>query len=156
MDKRRFFWEIGICISVFLIGLYGLLESLKMPKGTPHDSPGLTPAFLSAVLMLLSLSLILYLLIKRVRVSVFQVKEYTSEKDLERIKTRRLLMFIVLTIAYVAVLGKIPYTLATFLYLIGSYIYFKSTKLYMAVGIAVLVSLGLAYSFGKLFAVRLP
>lgn len=154
MDRRRLLWEIIIGISVFFVGLYGLLESLKMPRGTPHDSPGLTPAFLSIVLMALSLGLVLYLLIRSRKSSRSETQN--NEKELEKIKAKRLLAFIVLTVAYIAVLGKIPYTLATFLYLVSSYLYFKSTKIHTAIAIALLVSLGLAYSFGKLFAVRLP
>lgn len=155
MDKRRFLSEILIGIGVFFVGLYGLLESLKMPRGTPHDSPGLTPAFLSAVLMVLSLSLILYLLLRKGEGKL--KKEFKGDEvALNKLRRRRLLVFIALTVAYVSLLGKIPYTLATFLFLIGSYLYFKSTKLYIAIGVAALISLGLAYSFGKLLAVRLP
>ncbi|MBC7330863.1 MAG: tripartite tricarboxylate transporter TctB family protein [Synergistetes bacterium] len=161
MDRRRILNEIIIAFSVFLVGLYGLLESLKMPmpKGDPHGSPGLTPAFLSLVLMALSSGLIAYLFIKRREIGASRREADESkkeERELERVRLKRLLTFMALTIAYVALLGRIPYVLATFLYLISSYICFRSAKLHIALGISILVSLGLAYSFGKLFAVRLP
>ncbi len=160
MDRKRWWWEFAIALFVFLIGAYGLFESLKMPTGDPHDSPGLTPAVLSAILMVLSAALMFYLLFIFKRNlkgwSLSESKGRNEGSREERLKTQRLVVFIALTVAYVALLGKIPYTLATFLYLVGSYLYFKSVKLHVAIGIALLVSLSLMYSFGHLLGVRLP
>lgn len=155
MNRIRWLWELLIAVSVFVIGVYGLLESLKMPRGTPHDSPGLTPSVLSIILMTLSVGMMIYLFVLRKRTG--KVEDRTDEdRDLEKVRTKRLILFIALTLTYVALLGKIPYVLATFLYLVVSYLCFKSVRFYVAIAIAALVSFGLMYSFGTLLAVRLP
>jgi len=156
VSNKRWIGEILVAAAVVMLGILGFVFATRMPRGTPHESPGLTPTVISSLLILLGSILLVILVQKRIKIPITTESKTDQKKNVNLEKNKRILITLGLTIAYVIMLGKIPYSVATFLYVFVFLLALKSTNWIKAVGISVLVSLGLTYVFGELLRVVLP
>lgn len=162
MDRIRWKNELLIALGFLALGVFALLCSLAMPvEEDPFLSPGLTPALISTILIVLSLALIGMIFAARKNTPAADTpspanKLSKQEQEMNKIRTRRTIVSVGVTVLYVLLLGKLPYGLLTFLYILAFLLYFKSTSVLKSIALSAVVSILLVYSFGTLFRVVLP
>ena len=156
-------------ILVFIYGIY-IVNTMNLGKGVEwYSSPALMPLFIGAVITILSLLLIIkskdsYIEFKECKASiVFDDKCKLSIKELLlHYKDNQILRFIItlmLLITYVFFLiGRIPFVLATFLYLSLNMIAFRENGFayWKILIISIVMSLLINYGFGIVAKIPLP
>ena len=164
--EKEIIGKLDIVFGIFLIilGIAYFVSAFRMPRGniggnfggsTLALSPGLLPMFVSAVLILLSI------------VMIFQsVKEGSriTKEDLASLKQvvkkpsfRRTLLIILIIALYAFVaLEILPYTVATFLYLVVFMFCFKAGSLPKILIVSLVVTVLLWFFFGKIALIPLP
>lgn len=121
--------ELISSLLLFCFGLFVLLSGLYMcffaVTGTKvwYYSPGFFPAFVGCVLMLLSI----VLLIKKLPAGGFHMVNFRIFDTVDKVKFIRLIVSVVMLAIYVFLLiGRLPFTIATFIYLASSMFVFRS------------------------------
>ena len=166
MPKADFLTSIFLC----LLGVFILIVALRMPRfeGTninPYSVPGIVPAFLGVVLAGLGL----VLLIRSLRQGGFRLG-LTGQKVAAFFKdesSRRIFLTIIISIVYgFGLLGRIPFPIATGLYVLAFILIFEYQfkkpfatqwkRVLLAFVVAVLVSAVVTLVFQYLFLVNLP
>jgi putative tricarboxylic transport membrane protein len=156
---------------VLIIGsLYVIFESWRMPRmehlgAHPLSVPGVVPAFLGVVLIIFGVVLV----VRSVRAGGHRLGLSTGKVRavLARPGNQRLLITVALTIGYAGFLvGRIPYELATGLFIFAFVVTFewepgraaaKYVRLIAAVVVLAAVTTGLvSWVFERLFLVTLP
>jgi putative tricarboxylic transport membrane protein len=157
-------------IVLILSSLYVILESWRMPRmehlgAHPLSVPGVVPAFLAVVLIISGTVLVIRSVRAgghRLGLSADKVREVLAKPG-----NRRLLITLGLTIGYAGVLiGRIPYQLATGLFIFGFIVLFewergltpaRYAKLVGVAAVLAAVTAGIvSWSFERLFLVTLP
>jgi hypothetical protein len=141
-------------VVLFLIALYTLVESVRMPfygDAGVWGSPGLTPGLISAVLLLLSGLLILRS--RRFRLSALRMRV--------GVEHWRGLAVLGVIIAYAAAVPTLGYVPATFLMLLIFQIAFAPKHslgyfLVWGVGLSAALTAALWWLFGEFFFIPLP
>jgi uncharacterized membrane protein len=157
-------------IVLLLFALAILIMSIQMPRYeglgvNPYSVPGIVPGLLGVILLILSLVLLIRSIVRKgyqLGLSSEIVKQYFTDPS-----TRNLLFVLILSLVYgVFLLTRIPYLLATGLYILIFILIFeyrpkenmssqKKTILYSLVE-AISVSVGVTLVFRYLFLVDLP
>lgn len=157
-------------IAIMFLSLYVIIESWRMPrfehlKVHPLSVPGIVPAFIALVLFIFGA----ILFIRSIRNGGLRIR-ITSE-SLRRMYAQpgnqRLIQTAILTIGYAGFLvGKIPYGLATGLFIFAFIILFEGKRdmnfaqwrkcIISAVLIAAISSITITLIFERLFLVTLP
>jgi putative tricarboxylic transport membrane protein len=157
-------------IVLILGSLYVIFESYRMPRmehlgAHPLSVPGVVPAFLAAVLIVFGLVLVVRSIVAgghRLGLSASK-----AQRILAKPGNRRLLVTLVLTIGYAGILiGRIPYELATGLFIFAFIVLFEweggltparyASLFGVAAVLAVATTLLVSWSFERLFLVTLP
>jgi putative tricarboxylic transport membrane protein len=157
-------------IVLILGSLYVIFESWRMPRlehlGThPLSVPGIVPTVLAVVLILFGGVLVIRSVVAggyRLGLSVAR-----GRAVLARPGNQRLLLTALLTIGYAGgLLGRVPYELATGLFIFGFVLLFEwewglstagyAKRVAAAVVLAVLTTGVVSYAFERLFLVTLP
>ena len=157
-------------IVLILVSLYVILESWRMPRmehlgAHPLSVPGIVPAFLATVLIIFGGVLVVRSIAAgghRLGLSMAKGRE-----ALARPGNRRLLVTLALTVGYAGFLiGRIPYELATGLFIFAFIVLFewqpglsprKSAKMLAVAALLAIVTTGLvSWAFERLFLVTLP
>jgi len=157
-------------IVLILGSLYVIVESWRMPRmehlgAHPLSVPGVVPAFLAAILILFGGVLVIRSVMMgghRLGLSAAKAREV-----LARPGNQRLLVTAVLTIGYAGILiGRVPYGLATGLFVFAFVVLFEWEKglaplrtarlVGFAAVLAVAVALLVSWTFERLFLVALP
>jgi putative tricarboxylic transport membrane protein len=166
MAKADFVTSIGL--SSF--GLTILIMSIQMPRYeslgvNPYSVPGIVPGLLGLILLILGLVLSIRSIIRKgyqLGLTIDIIKQYFTEES-----TRNFLLALIFSLVYgVFLLTRIPYSLATGLYILFFILVFeyrpkenmssqKKTILYSLVE-AISVSAGVTLVFRYLFLVDLP
>lgn len=157
-------------ILLFVFGIAVLIASIKMPRfeaqgANPYSVPGIVPGFLGVATAGLSLILFIRSVIQK-GYKVGLTKE-VLKGFLNSDSTKRFLLSLTLCVVYgVFVLGRIPYHIATALFVLVFIIAFefqlkqsllsKRKTVIFSVVEAVLVSAGVTFLFRYLFLVNLP
>ncbi len=157
--------------SIFLIvfGIVVVYLSAKMPRfeeihANPYSAPGVVPGLLGVTISFLGLILLVRSIIQKgykLGLNRVTVKQFFREP-----MTRRILLTIFISVAYWALLGRIPFSLVTALYVFIFVIIFEYEKgktiiqqrrmLLVALVMAVITSASVTYVFQYLFLVNLP
>jgi len=157
-------------IVLLLFALAILIMSIQMPRYeglgvNPYSVPGIVPGLLGVILLILSLVLLIRSIIRKgyqLGLNIEIVKQYFTDPS-----TRNFLFTLILSLVYgVLLLTRIPYLLATALYILFFILIFeyrpkenmssqKKTILYSLVE-AISVSAGITLIFRYLFLVNLP
>ena len=153
--------DLIVSVVVFLFGMFVFISGIYMcffaVTGTDvwYYSPGLFPCFIGTILMLTSI----VLFSKKNRNGARITKELFHISDEKSLEALRLILAVGLFVCYVFVLiGAIPFTLATFLYLSITMIVFRKPnypiwKLLLISAVAT----GIIYLiFGVIASVPLP
>lgn len=157
-------------VALVLVSLYVIFESWRMPRmehlgAHPLSVPGVVPAFLAVVLIIAGAVLVIRSVRAgghRLGLSADKLREVLAKPG-----NRRLLITLVLTIGYAGFLvGRIPYALATGLFIFAFIVIFEwergrtatgSLRLLAAAAILAAVTTGLvSVAFERLFLVTLP
>jgi hypothetical protein len=141
-------------LVIFLISLYVLIESYRMPfygDSGALGSPGLTPGLIALFMMILSAALMW-------RSRVFRVPFTLALPDEP---ARRVLMVLGLVVAYVALMPRIGYAPATFLLLLAFQMLFARKRdlrilLIWGIGLSAVLTAVLWYVFSAIFLIPLP
>jgi putative tricarboxylic transport membrane protein len=151
------------------LGAGVVLESLRMPRLenlniNPYTVPGLVPGILGVVLLILGT----VLLIRSILRGGWRISAGSASFGLLRHKgLQRLLLALLLTLGYAAILvGRLPFWLATFLFVAAFIILFelllplprtqRLRSIVTALIQAVLVAVAVTFVFQEIFLVRLP
>lgn len=147
MDKER------VAGLLFLsIGIYGLVFSLTLPLGKwDEPGPGGFPLSISIFLFLLGLS------------KLFHRKEKGEKKEEEIInlgKTVRSMItplkILGITLAFILTMEWMGYLLAASVYLFILFFWVSRFRIWVAMGLTLVIGLGSWYFFGKILSVSLP
>ena len=164
--KADFVTSIGLS----LFGLAILIMSIQMPRFegigvNPYSVPGIVPGLLGLILLILGLVLLIRSIIRKgyqLGLTIDIIKQYFKDES-----TRNFLLALIFSLVYgVFLLTRIPYSLATGLYILFFILVFeyrpkenmssqKKTILYSLVE-AISVSAGVTLVFRYLFLVDLP
>lgn len=165
MDKADFITSIFLS----LFGLAILLISLRMPTfknlgANPYSAPGIVPAVLGAILLILGI----VLMVRSINRKGYQIKISYSGLILlfKQRSIQRLIIALLLSIAYIQLLGEINYFLLNSFYILifvlAYELDFKKSILkqketiIIAILEAFLIAGSIALIFQYLFLVRLP
>jgi len=157
-------------IALILLSVYVIFESWRMPrlehlKVHPLSVPGLVPAFLGSVIFIFAVILVVRSVLAgghRLGLSAEAARRALSHQG-----NRRLLLTAIISIGYAGFLvGRIPYWLATGLYVFAFMVIFEwrqgmTRRAYARLGLvagilAVLTSALVTWAFQSLFLVTLP
>jgi hypothetical protein len=166
MPKADFVTAIGLS----LFGLAIIIRSLQMPRfasvgANPYSVPGIVPGLLGVVLATLGLMLLVRSIRRkgyRLGLNVETIRGYFSDAS-----TKRFLIALFLSVIYGAfILKRMPYALATGLYVFafvlifeyrpGEDLFSQKRTLFFSFLEALLVSAGVTLVFRYLFLVDLP
>jgi putative tricarboxylic transport membrane protein len=141
MNKTR----VGSLV-LFLAGAYGLILSLQLPMGK-WNAPG-AGAFPLIVSILLTISGIGIFVFAREKVEI-NWRELAKEQwtPFQIVST---------TAAFILALDKLGYLLASTLYVFALLFWVSRYKVWVAIGLSILIGLGSWYVFGRLFGTPLP
>jgi len=148
---------MGVILTVF--GVYLGVEALGMRVyNTFLDAPGFFPLILGIIFVTFGLVMFISALLAG---SVEAAKETFSKENLLSIlldsQTKRVIILSFFMIVYIyGLIGRVHFTLATFLYLIVTFLYLKSTTLIKSVIISVVSALLISAVFQYLFKIPLP
>lgn len=157
-------------IFLTLFGLFILIVSLKMPRFeehnvNPYSVPGILPAFLGAIITLLGIVLLIRSIRQRgylLGIGKKEVVVFFSDES-----SRRIFLTLIISLIYGLVfLGRIPFYLATGIFVFAFVMIFEyrfeesfagqRKKVLIALVMAVLVSAIVTAVFRYLFLVNLP
>jgi len=155
---------------LFAFGIAVLIVSMNMPRfeaqgANPYSVPGIVPGFLGMATAILSLILFIRSIIQkgyRVGLTKEVIKDFFTSDS-----TRRYLLSLALCVIYgIFLLGRIPYHIATGLFVLVFIIAFEfrvkeslssqRNRIISALVEALLVSAGVTFLFRYLFLVKLP
>jgi len=137
----------------FFSGIYGLVFSLQLPFGSLGEpGPAMLPLSLSVLLCLSGILWWIYARKKR------EVKQERRGKDWQEIFKKFVtpLKIIGVTAAYILTMTKIGFLLGSLLYLLLLFFWISRYKVWIAVGLSLLIGVGSWYFFGKILAIQLP
>ena len=153
-------------VVLMAFGITVTVMAVKMPviERDPYSSPGVLPAVLGVIITGLSFFMLIRSLYRskgHLGVPGNSVKSFLKE-----IATRKMIVTIVLCLLYVFLLGKVQFSLLTFLYVFIFIVFFEcdrkipvvqqKKKLLIAGIVAVLSAVLITVVFQYLFLVRLP
>lgn len=156
MDEKKKTIASDLVMGIFLVlfGIYLIISSLHMKIFKSFlDAPGFFPLLLGIIFIVLGIMMIVS------AVKAGGVSDLKASVKVEEIKAHfrndeviRVFVLVVLMVVYiVGLVGRISFTVATFLYLAATMFYLKSTKwwaiLIISAAAAVLTSLTFKYAF---------
>jgi hypothetical protein len=149
---------VELIVSILATGGFGYLlnVSITMPDyGDFWTGPGAFPAILSSVLTLFGLIWVIDVAKKVDFSKVFNGCGAALLKTFKKTETKRLLLIIALTLAYIyALIPLISYTWATFVFLMSGVMLFSDFHWLKGLGLSVVLSVLVYCSFQ--FVLHLP
>jgi len=144
-------------LVVFLIGIYILIESIKlMDVGEYYDSPGLLPAIISVVIILSSSILIWNVVRRELKDSTVRGKNNHFDIKKEPLLNSRIIMIIIIITLYVVFLDYTNFLISSIFFLFILMCYLKSTNLLKITIISVVVPILIQYVFKNIFNQIIP
>ena len=155
-------------LAVVALGIGVFEESLRMPRLenldiNPYTAPGLVPGILGIVLAALGVALLVRSCLRggwRMSVDVASVRTFFHDRGI-----RRLALALLLTFGYAdGLLGRMPFWLATFVFVAAFIIAFEWLspvarswrRVVTGLFEAALVAVAVTFVFQEIFLVRLP
>ena len=145
MSKER-----GGSLIFLVTGVYALILSLQLPLGKWNaPGPGVLPLFLS---ISLTISGILWFIVGKQKEKEKAGTDWG--KIVKLLKTPA--QILVLTAAFVFVMGRIGYLVGSLFYLFAVFLWVSRFKPAAAAGLAILIGVGSWYFFEKILVIQLP
>jgi hypothetical protein len=151
---------------LILISSFFLFQSFKMPRTADIlraqnnreallTAPGIMPALVSAILIILGILLI---------VGALKEGAKLTKEDLSKVKTwfgtveskNTMIMFAIIVVYIFGLLGRLPYIVSTFIFLAAFMFIFKAASWKWVLFIAALTSIAIAFAFGNIVMIPLP
>ncbi|MFA5698576.1 MAG: tripartite tricarboxylate transporter TctB family protein [Sphaerochaeta sp.] len=148
---------MGVLLGIF--GVYLMVAALNMKVyNTFLDAPGFFPLILGGIFLVFGVVMVIGSLKAG---GVQSTKESFSKHNLLAIaldpQTKRVVILAALMVVYIyGLVGRVHFTLATFLYLFFTFLYLKSTKIHWNILISVIASVLISVVFRYLFVIPLP
>jgi len=168
MVKSDFFASIILIVFGILIVAISLsMPTMAEKEATIYSAPGLVPAFIGAVLTLLSFFMLIrsVIRIKKTGLTILPTKSSFSD-FFHDVATRRIIITLALCLGYALLLGKIWFPALTVIYIFLFIVAFEfdrknslrsqSKKILIAFIIALLATAVIAGTFRYVFLVNLP
>ena len=140
--------ERGGSLIFLAVGIYGLIFSIQLPLGRWNEpGPAVFPLALS---ILLCVSGIVWFIRGK--------RKEGERSDLSALlgNLGTPLKIVGLTLAYILALDRVGYLLASLVYIFILFSWVSRYKLWISVGLSVLIGAGSWYFFEKLLSVQLP
>jgi len=164
MEKKEAKADFVSSFFFLAVSLYTLIKGLRMPvdvftgdSDAWYAAPGAFPIFIGGVLILLSIRLCWE---SAKKVGKLENSDFTAFSELIRSHyTARLLLAIGLLVVYIFVLlGRVNFSIATFLYLFVNMILFrkKGFAIWKLAIICAVAVAAITYGFGTLASIPLP
>lgn len=158
--KRNYDLLFGILLSIF--SLYVLIESWRMPIEKVggyytafYSAPGFLPFLTSGVLLASGLYLVMYSLKKGGHLK--WISWPNALRLLKERRTQRVLLILALCGIYAFVgIGKAPYWLVTYIFLVTFMFLFKAARWWKILTVAAACVAVFSLLFGKVFEIPLP
>lgn len=155
MAKADFVTSLALMAGSLFMMLYPVFKFPRFGEwGGLYSNPGFVPFLLGLTLFTMSL----YLLFRSLKRGGHQIR--VTAEDLRRLVRsllfRRLAVCFGLFVLYYKLLGILPFTLDTALYLFSSMMIFGRSKWYLSLAIALAVSFAVYFIFQRVFLVPLP
>lgn len=161
MEEYKDHSAADLVMGCFLI-LFGTavgLASTKMPIYKNFlDAPGFFPFLLGVIFISLG-SMMTFSALKRKGFSQLKLSLSKSSRAvfLKDPRVKKASILIVLMMIYIfGLVGRIHFTLATFLYLMGTFLFLKSTKLWKMVLISLVTAIAISSLFSYVLRIPLP
>lgn len=133
-------------LALFVAGVYGLILSLRLPLGRWHE-PG-AGAFPLVVSFLLALSGLFIFLGAREKIEI-DWKELAKQQWTP-------FRIVLLTAGFILGLDRLGYLLTSTLYVFALLFWVSRYRVWVALGLALVIGIASWYVFGRLFATPLP
>lgn len=152
--------DIVFGVILVLLGMFFAWQSYKMPwngisGGGVLAAPGLLPLIISIVLMLCGVILIVSAVKEGTRITKEDLK--AALKVLKSKAAVRIYVMLVIIAGYIfGLVGRIEFTLATFIFLSVFFLYVKAGKWWGCLILAAVVAVAISFAFGTLIGIPLP
>lgn len=161
MEKTDKYSAADLVMGILLImaGIAVIYSSLQMKVyKTFLDAPGFFPLILGIIFNILGLLMIVSAARRKGHLHVFDIFSPLRFKAvIESIEFRRVSVLIFLMVVYIFVLiGRVHFTLATFLYLFFTFLFLKSTSVIKNLAISLVTALLVSALFTEIFSIPLP
>ena len=149
--------DLWLAVVLIVLSIGVIVISLRMPRPSGWlSAPGIFPLFSASILLGLGLGLFFWTIFKRGPRPTSKTTEPTSAIE-RRIFAKRMLVAVIGILIYVFLLiPTVHFTIATFIYLLGTLWYFWKGKAYKIVLISLITTLFLSEMFKRFFQVILP
>lgn len=134
------------------LGIFFLVGALRMPRMTEYGkygAPGVVPAFLSIMVILLC-----FIMLVRKHKPTSDTRPVPDE--IRRKENRRFILASVMFLVYVFLLGKINFIILTSVFLSATSMLFLRKRFVIIALASVGTTLGIYYLFSRVFLLPLP
>ncbi len=151
--------DVVVGIFFLVLGPVLVYSSLQMRVyGSFLDAPGFFPMILGIIFTIMG-GILLNTAVKRNGLK--ELKEVIRNKEivkgLRSDTTTRALVLIALMAVYIfGLIGRVHFTIATFLYLVVTMLYLKATSVVNIVLISIGTAIAISYAFSNFFRIPLP
>lgn len=150
-------------VLLFALGLFFFINALRMPTenlgsfggNSAATAPGLLPAIVSGVIMLLSIVLFVSAYKENARITKADLKK-AWEVLISKTSQRVVLVVLIVVIYGFVLLGNVHYLAATFIYLFAFMWIFKAGKIWKILLISIATSICIWLFFGQVAMIPLP
>lgn len=145
---------IGVIIFFFSISVY--VESVKLPDfGKSYESPGLLPAFIAVVMLILSLIMIVGEVKKELKLKR-ENKKLQENIEKESLWNVRTLLAIIIILFYVVILPYVGFLVASIIFLFILMLFLRAGNIFLIGLISVAVPVAIQYLFANVLKQLIP
>lgn len=147
--------EIGLSIILVLFSIFAIYQSYRINGADlTISSPGAFPTFISIMLLIFSI----WILVENYRSNI-QMKNTIKEKinDIGSLTlSKEILLIIIFIIIYALIIDKIGFVVSTIMFLWISISFLSKEKIFINLGLSILIVAGIVLIFNTIFNVVLP
>lgn len=151
--------DVAAASGIGLLAIWFLAGALRMPfqtaRWTWHDAPGFVPGVISTVLLAQAFVLAVRGL-RRWRIARDTVRWRGLRQELIHWGADRLALTLAFALAFVLLMGRLPFGVLTALWVFGMTVAFRGTTPWRAAAVAVATGVAVTLIFTRLFLVPLP
>lgn len=162
ISDKKIMRKMDIIFGVILVilGIVFAVESYKMPwsgisGGGVLAAPGLLPLIVSLIIAACGVILVVSARREGARISKDDIK--AAVNTLKSKPATRVYVMLVIIAGYVfGLIGRIEFTLATFIFLAVFFLYIRAGKWWSCFILAAVVAAAISFGFGTLLSIPLP
>ncbi|MBP8717964.1 MAG: tripartite tricarboxylate transporter TctB family protein [Candidatus Atribacteria bacterium] len=148
--------EIIIGVIIFFFSIFVYAESVKLPDfGKSYESPGLLPAFIAVVMLILSLIMIVGEVKKELKLKR-ENKRPQENMEKESLWNVRILIAIIIILFYIGILPYAGFLVASSIFLFVLMLFLKAGNIFLIGLISVFVPVAIQYLFANILKQLIP